>query len=105
MAAQVYRAAVTPEQVKKFHLPPDADVKLTSSRAAGFIDLHGDQCWELDSMPEQVLIDEVSEAVRTVLDVPALNRAFARENEADVKLARLQAAVTQFVTQQCQEAL
>ncbi len=105
VAAQVYRAAVTPEQVKKFHLPPDADVKLTSSRAAGFIGLHGDQCWELDSMPEQVLIDEVSEAVRTVLDVPALNRAFVRENEADVKLARLQAAVTQFVTQQCQETL
>ncbi len=103
--AQVYRAAVTPEQVKKFQLPPDADVKLTSSRAAGFMELHGDQCWELDSMPEQVLIDEVSNAVRAVLDIPALNRAFEREKEADVKLARLQAAVTQFVTQQCQEAL
>ena len=105
VAAQVYRAAVTPEQVEKFHLPPDADVKLTSSRAHGFIELHGDQCWELDSMPEQVLIDEVSDAVRAVLDVPALNRAFAREKEADVKLARVRAAITRFVTEQFKEAL
>lgn len=103
--AQVYRAAVTPEQVRKFHLPPDADVKLTSSRAQGFMELHGDQCWELDSMPEQVLIDEGSEAVRAVLDVAALNRAFAREKETDVKLARIQAAVNCFVTEQFREAL
>ena len=103
--AQVYRAAVTPEQVEKFDLPPDADVKLTSTRAQGFMERHGDQCWELDSMPEQVLIDEVSEAVRAVLDVAALERAFAREKECDVKLARIQAAVAQFVTEQFREAL
>lgn len=96
--ATVYRAAVTPEQVKKYHLPPDADVKLSSTRAGKFIQEHGDQCWELDSMPEQVLIDEVSKAVRAVLDIPAFNRAFAREKEADVELARLEAKVRAFVT-------
>jgi hypothetical protein len=56
-------------------------------------------------MPEQWLVDEVTRGVQAALDVDALNRAFAREKEDDVKLARLQAAVTQFVTQQCQEAL
>jgi hypothetical protein len=103
--AKVFRAAVTPEQVKRFHLPADADVKLSSSRAAKFIEVYGNQCWELDSMPEQWLVDEVTRGVQAALDVDALNRAFAREKEDDVKLARLQAAVTQFVTQQCQEAL
>jgi hypothetical protein len=98
--AEVYRAAVTPEQVERFDLPPDADVKLTSTRAAGFIEAHGKQCWELDSMPEAVLIEEVAKAVRSVLDIPAFNRAMAREQEADVKLARMRAAATRLITEQ-----
>ncbi len=96
--ATVYRSAVTPEQVETFHLPPDADVKLSSTRARTFIDEHGDECWELDSMPEQDLIDEVSKTVRAVLDIDALNRAFAREREADIELAKLEARVRAFVT-------
>jgi hypothetical protein len=97
--AEVYRAVVTPEQVGKYKLPPDADVKLSSSRAKKFIQEYGDQCWELDSMPEQILIDEVSDAVRAVLDIDALNRAFEREREADIKLARIEASVRAFVTE------
>ena len=98
--ATVYRAAVTPEQVQKYHLPPDADVKLSSTRAGKFIQEHGDECWELDSMPEQVLIDEVSRAVRAMLDIGAMNRAFARERESDIELARMEASVRAFVTDQ-----
>jgi hypothetical protein len=96
--ATVYRAAVTPEHVEKYHLPPDADVKLSSTRAGKFMEEYGDECWELDSMPEQVLIDEVSNAVRAVLDIDTLNRAFAREKEADIELARIEAKVRGFVT-------
>ena len=98
--ATVYRATVTPAQVKKYKLPPDADVKLSSTRAGKFIQEYGDQCWELDSMPEQILIDEVSSTVRAVLDVDALNRTFEREREADIKLARIEAGVRAFVTEQ-----
>jgi hypothetical protein len=97
--ARVYRATVTPEQVEKYNLPPDADVKLSSTRAGKFIQEYGDQCWELDSMPEQILIDEVSKTVRAMLDVAALNRAFEREQKADVKLAGIEAAVRSFVTE------
>jgi hypothetical protein len=98
--ATVYRATVTPAQVKKYKLPPDADVKLSSTRAGKFIQEYGDQCWELDSMPEQILINEVSSTVRAVLDVDALNRTFEREREADIKLARIEAGVRAFVTEQ-----
>lgn len=95
--AIVYRAAVTPEQVCKYKLPPDADVKMSSTRAKNFMAARGDQCWELDSMPEQILIDEVSRAVRATLDIAALNRAFACEQGADIELARLGAKVRAFV--------
>ena len=95
--ATVLRAAVTPEQVKRFNLPPDADVKLTSTRAPGFVKEYGDQCWELDSMPEAALIGEVLNAVKSQLDIGAFNAAMARENEHDVELERLRAQVAAFV--------
>lgn len=98
--ASVFRAAVTPEQVERHDLPPDAEVKLSSSRASRFIEEHGEQCWELDSMPEAVLIDEVSRAVKSVLDLRALSRALAKEQAVDVDLARLGACVRAFVNDQ-----
>jgi hypothetical protein len=103
--ATVYRAAVTPEQVANYNLPPDAEVKPLSTRAPAFVTRYGDQCWELDSMPEQVLIEEVSKVCRAMLDIGALNRAFAREKEADIKLARIAAAVRAFVTDKFKEDL
>ncbi len=56
-------------------------------------------------MPEQLLIEEVTRSRPGGLDVAAFNRALAREKEADVKLARMRAAVTRFVTEQFREAL
>ena len=103
--AQVVRAAVTTEQVTRFNLPPDIDVKLTSSRAEGFIEKYGDQCWELDSMPTETLINEVSENVKAFLDIDAFNRALVREKTADVELARMTAAVTAFVGDHFKEQL
>ena len=105
MTAKVFRAAVTPEQVARYKLPADADVKLSSSRASKFIREYGDQCWELDSMPEQLLIDEVTRTAQAALDVDALNRALAREKEDDVQLARYRAAVSRFVTELFREEL
>jgi hypothetical protein len=91
------RAAVTEDQVAEYNLPPDADVKLTSSRAEGFIAEYGNECWELDSMPPRVLVEEVGNVARGCLDIDKLNAAFAREKQSDVKLARLNAAVAQLI--------
>ena len=99
----VLRAAVTPEQVEKYGLPPDADVKegtdekRGSSRAASFIAEHGNQCWELDSMPPQALINEVLNVSKSCLDIDAFNAAMESERQADIKLARLNAAVRELI--------
>jgi hypothetical protein len=47
----------------------------------------------------------VTRTAQAALDVDALNRALVREKQDDVQLARIRAAVTQFVTHQYQEAL
>lgn len=99
----VLRAAVTPDQVEKYGLPPDADVKegtdekRGSSRAAAFIAEHGNQCWELDSMPPQALIDEVLNVSKSCLDIDAFNAAMEWERQADIRLARLNAAVAELI--------
>jgi hypothetical protein len=101
--ATVLRAAVTPDQVERYALEPDANVKSGtaekrgSSRAAAFIAEHGDQCWELDSMPPQSLIDEVLNVSKSCLDIDVLNTAMERERQADIKLARLNAAVAELI--------
>ncbi len=93
----VLRAGITWEQVEKYNLPADADVKLSSSRAADFIAEHGKECWELDSMPPRALVEEVLTVAKSCLDIDVLNAAMEREREADIKLARLNAAVAELI--------
>lgn len=103
--ASVYRAAVTSDQVERHDLPPDTDVKLSSTRAKRYIAEYGEKCWELDGMPEALLINEVSRAVESILDMDALTGAMEREREADIKLARMNAAVRRFVNKQFKHLL
>lgn len=99
------RAAVTIEQISKHNLPPDADVKLTSSRAGGFLKQYGEKCWELDSMPPKVLVEEVRAVVEGCLDMDAFRRAQEREQEADVKLKVLRQLVTSYVREMAPQLL
>jgi hypothetical protein len=89
----VVRAAVTDEQIQKYKLPPDAEAKVSSCRYKKYVDQYGTKVWELDSMDMAVLAREVKEACLSFMDVDALNAAFEREKQDDVKLARLNAAV------------
>ena len=101
--ATVIRAAVTPEQVEKYNLPPDTSVKLTSSRAPAFIRDHGVDCWELDSMPPQILVDEITNAAKGCLDIDILNAAKAQENEDEVRLAAFARMIQDFTKAKCSE--
>jgi hypothetical protein len=95
--ADVVRAAVTLEQIRKYNLPPDAQAKVDSSRYTQYIANHGHDVWELDSMDPDDLIEEVKSACLAWMDVGILNAAMKREQEDDVKLARLNAAVAKLI--------
>ena len=101
--ATVIRAAVTPEQVKTYNLPPDTSVKLTSSRAPSFIREYGDQCWELDSMPPQILVEEITKAAKGYLDIDILNAALEQENQDEVRLAAFAKMIKDFTKAKCSE--
>jgi hypothetical protein len=101
--ATVIRAAVTPEQVDKYNLPPDTSVKLTSSRAKSFIRDHGEECWELDSMPPLLLVEEVTKAAQGCLDIDILNAAMEQENNDEVRLAAFARMIQDFTKTKCFE--
>ena len=101
--ATVIRAAVTPEQVEKYNLPPDTSVKLESSRAKSFIQDYGDQCWELDSMPPEFLVHEITKAAKGCLDIDILNAALEQENQDEVRLARFAKMIQDFTKAKCSE--
>lgn len=93
----VVRAAVTDEQIQKYKLPPDAEANVNSCRYKKYVGQYGTKVWELDSMDMAVLCREVKEACLSFMDVDALNAAFEREKQDDVKLARLNAAVAAII--------
>lgn len=95
--AEVVRAAVTQEQIRKYNLPPDADAKVSSSRFKSYVRQHGTKVWELDSMDPDHLVEEVKAACLAWMDIDLLNAAMKREQEDDVKLARLNAAVAKII--------
>ena len=101
--ATVIRAAVTPEQVEKYNLPPDTSVKLASSRAKSFIRDHGEDCWELDSMPPQILVDEITKAAEACLDINIVNAALIQENQDEVRLATFAKMIQDFTKAKCFE--
>jgi hypothetical protein len=65
---EVRRIALNIDQVRALNPPPNP-VKLTDSRAAGYISRFGSECWELDA-----------------LDPPTLRGLITREIEAEVNM-------------------
>lgn len=74
---QVHRIALNMNQVREYDPPPNF-AKLTDSRINGYIDLYGDESWELDALPPDVL-DALIE--RHILELRDDARYEAREAE------------------------
>ena len=76
---EVKRVALTIDQVRQYDLIPNP-TKVTDSRAAGYMDQYGDECWELDAIEPDELVRLVKEAVEgQVTDWDAWNEAKAQE--------------------------
>lgn len=78
-APTIVKCALTPEDVRRYHLPTDF-TKATDSRRAGFVAKYGDVSVELDALPVGVLRARLIEAVEAHLDLDAL--AATRRAEA-----------------------
>ena len=61
------RIALNEDQVQQYNLPPNP-TKLTDSRAEGYLDKFGYDCWELDALDPPILIQLIQDHVEAVRD-------------------------------------
>lgn len=64
---EVQKLALTMEQVEEYKLPPNP-AKISDSRAAAYIEKHGNESWEVDALPPTVLHEIIIKAFEEVVD-------------------------------------
>ena len=84
---RVERLALNADQVAQYNPPPNP-TKLTDSRAAGYLEEHGDESWELDALEPSVISDLIRQAVEGLIDWDIWDETKAREDEGRELLRR-----------------
>lgn len=79
---KVVKLGITEEQVAQYNPPPNP-AKMSDSRAAGFVDKHGYQSYEVDALPPDVLAQLIRGAIDQYED-PDLMEAVKRQEDADI---------------------
>ena len=74
----VDKIALTFEQVKQYNLIPNP-AKLTDTRSKAYINKFGNESWELDALPPDVLHQLIEQAILNVLDVEKMNDVLEKE--------------------------
>ena len=83
---EIVKCALTPNDIRRYHLPPDF-TKTTDTRRAAFVAKYGDMCVELDALPANVLRDRIIVEVERRMDLKALARTRAVEKAERSRLA------------------
>jgi hypothetical protein len=65
---RVHRVALNVNQVKKYKLPPNF-AKATDTRFADYQKQFGTDCWELDALKPQVVVDLVEKKIEKLVDL------------------------------------
>lgn len=82
---EVRKIALSIAQVRKYNLPPnplktkEGSSELSDSRAAGYVEEHGNESWELDAMPPKDLVKLVDKAISELVDQDLMDEVVARE--------------------------
>jgi len=74
------RIALNIEQVRKFNPPPNF-AKESDSRYKGYVDLYGEECWELDALDPDVIGGLIRDEIEDILDLDAFSRAVQHEEQ------------------------
>lgn len=74
----VSRIALNHSQVLEYSLPPNP-TKLTDSRTAGYVDRFGEECWELDALEPNVIVDLIRDEILSIRDDNAYEEILERQ--------------------------
>lgn len=87
---EFHRLALNMDQIDTYSPPPNP-TKLTDSRANGYIDLYGHECWELDALEPQVISNLITKNVLLYRDEKPYRAVKAREEREKAMLEDLSA--------------
>lgn len=82
---KVIQIALNMEQVRE-HSPPANPTKTTDSRAKWYISKYGDESWELDALPPELLTDLTEDAISDYLDKIKYDAHISKEERQKVAL-------------------
>ena len=81
----VEKIALTMNQVRQYNPPPNP-AKMSDSRASGYVALHGNESWEVDAIPPNVLQTLIRTAIDRLVDGTKLDVILDREQQDKQKL-------------------
>ena len=96
---EVKRLALNMEQIDEYQPPPNP-AKTTDSRYLGYIDLYGEESWELDALEPAVMSSLIEDAVLALRDDAIYQEMIEQETEEKRLLAAISRdweAVAEFV--------
>ncbi len=82
---RVRHIALTMDQIEAFNPPPNF-VKATDSRAGGYNDSFGEDCWEIDAIEPQDLTDTVENHIKDWIDLDKYDAVVDEEKEDKANL-------------------
>lgn len=85
---EVRRLALNFDQVEQYNPPPNP-AKATDSRYLGYVDMYGDESWELDALDPTVLGDLVQQTVLSFRDEELWEEAVQEEDEERARLLKV----------------
>ena len=74
------RLALNMDQIEQYNPPPNP-TKHTDSRAGGYVELYGYECWELDALEPRVISDLIKENVEQYRDEELYQKVLRREQK------------------------
>ena len=88
LGIDVDRLALNRNQVDEYEPPPNP-AKTTDTRFTKYVEIHGDESWELDALEPSVLVELVRDSVAKYRDEQLWNETVQRQDEARERLLEL----------------
>ena len=85
---EFHRIALTMAQIEELN-PPPSPAKLTDSRARDYVEEWGDECWELDALPPDTLVELITEKIQPYRNEDAWEETITEEKAQIARLRKL----------------
>jgi len=83
MRIKFQRVVLTKDQIRRFRLP-SIPVNMRDSRAEAYVSLHGDRCWEAESLRPRTFLKLVEDKLREHVPRDFLEKANVREKASRI---------------------